>query len=142
MIPGSDGLDGFSLGHVSWDVSKIESYFNVVSPPSFDEAENAFVMVIEARKDGNCALAPSVPSFFGFEAILDDENRREIHVAHDIGSATGEASSADAYREPVAERICVVPPRWSAGDKIRLIIAPGLEPTILSRIRQAKISAI
>ena len=128
---------------VSWDVSAVEPYFKIVSPPVFENAENAFVMIVEAHEDGNCVLAPSVPpGFFGFEAILYDEDDNEIHCAYDIGSASRSAWPVEAYSERTPKRICVEPPRWTAGTQIRLTIAPGLDPTTLTRVRRGKISAI
>ena len=36
----------------------------------------------------------------------------------------------EAYLERAAERVCMLPPCWSAGDRIRLIIAPDAEPAM------------
>lgn len=128
---------------VSWDVSAVEAYFKIVSPPAFDGGIGAFVMIIEAHEDGNCVLAPSVPpGFFGFEAILFDEEGNEIHYARDIGSASQSAWPAKEYSERTPKRICVEPPRWTAGTQIRLTIAPGVDPTTLARARRGRISAI
>ncbi len=143
-MPRATGTDSHvSLEHVSWDVSELESYFNIVSLPEFDAATNGFVMMIEARENGSCAVSPSTQSgFFGFEATLLDDDGHEIVVVRDIGSATRSAAPVEAYEKPSPRRIGVAPPRWSVGTKIRLTIAPGVERKALMTIRHGRISAI
>lgn len=128
---------------VTWDLTAIEAYFTVDAPPRFDREANGFVITVTALEAGNCVLAPAVPSgFFGFEAILHDVDDREIHSARDAGSASATAPPAEAYGRRAPRRICVEPPRWSAGERIRLTIAPGVDHDVLSRVRHGKLSAI
>lgn len=132
-----------STNNVTWELSGVEPYFKVASPPVFDASRNAFVVVLEATRDGGCALKPLDSStLLGFEAIFIGDNDQKIHIAHDIGSATQMAAPAEAYIQVAPDRISVEPQRWTAGTQVTLTIASGLDPAVRNGTRRIQIWAI